>query len=185
MSNVRPAPTDLAMRSLTLSRELYEHAVIQASSRFGAFGRTLAVIGFDLAVETSLRTAINALDPSYRTDKKTSFDMLVTVARERLDDHGLGDLPNDAGIIYPHNVPNDAQHNGRFPSVEETLICKSHARDFLEQFIAQVWGIDFSQTTTVELVQDSVAKEWLLAAVEFARQEDFVECVRHANAAAS
>ena len=185
MSSVRPTPTDHAMRSLTLSRELYEHAVVQASSRYGAFGRTLAVIGFDLAVETALRTAIGALDKGFKVDKKPSFYDILAAAKEGLNSHGLGDLPNEAAIIYAHKVRNDAQHNGRFPSAEETWTCRSYAHGFLVPFLEQVWGLNFSQTTTVELVQDTVAKEWLLAAVEFARQENYTECVRYANAAVS
>lgn len=133
-----PSPDPIAHRKLALSKQLYQHAVNQAA-RHAVGSRILAVIAFDLAAETLLRTVVTTLAP----DKTPAdgFAGLLQQAEATLASSGLGTLPDKVNVLHVHGFRNDAQHKARYPSVTDVSDARTYTRDFLDKLTTAVWGL--------------------------------------------
>lgn len=170
-------------KRLVLVKQLYERAVIQSSASHSVLSRILAVISFDLAVETSLRTVVNVLSSKPRED--ITFPKLVQWANDELGKAQLGSVPDQGNITHVHHIRNDAQHNARYPSEYETDDCRIYVRDFLRKLTNQVWGTDLARISLAALIDNQIARQFSKEAERNLRRGDHAEAVRYSNAALS
>lgn len=166
------SPDPIAHRKLALSKQLYQHAVNQAA-RHAVGSRVLAIIAFDLATETLLRTVVTSLAP----DKTPAdgFAGLLQQVESTLAAAGLGALPDRANILHVHGFRNDAQHKARYPSVSDVSDARTYTRDFLNKLAVTVWGLRFDAITLVDLVQNDTVRTYLRAAETAFAAADYVE----------
>jgi len=77
-------------KKLFLTKQLYQHAEIQSLRTRSAVSRIMAVIGFDLAIETALKVVVSALETKVQPDKV--FDSLIQQANDKLAKAGFPSL---------------------------------------------------------------------------------------------
>jgi hypothetical protein len=143
----------------------------------------MAVIGFDIANETALKTTITALDTSKQPSDH--FQGLVQQSNELLTKAGLGSVPDQARVQQVHTIRNDAQHKARYPNDIEVNDCRTYSRDFLQKLILQVWNVQFHRISLVDLIQNPEAKKFLSNAESELQQGHFKEAVDNAAAGLS
>jgi hypothetical protein len=141
----------------------------------------MAVIGFDLSVETALRAVISSLDTKDQPEK--TFEAVVQQANDKLQKSGLPIIPDEANIRYIHSVRNDAQHKAKYPIESDVTDCKIYVKDFLDKLLKQTWGIGFESISLVDLIQNKVARNYLFQAEKALGKSDYESAVRQANTA--
>jgi hypothetical protein len=167
----------ITRRKLAISKQVYLEGSRQRA-KTSSVGRLLAVVGYDLAVETALKAAIRFLDP--KVSLKGDFPHIIGVAKSALQSAGLGDLTDVAAIQHVHDVRNAAQHEGRLPTSEEVDESHFTARSFLDHFLAQVWGHSLDSIAASELVADAECKAHLDAAEAAFTAGDFTTAIARA-----
>jgi hypothetical protein len=175
------SPDPIAYRKLALSKQLYQHAVNQAA-RHAVGSRVLAIIAFDLATETLLRTVVTSLAPE--KTPADGFAGLLQQAESTLTSAGLGALPDKANILHVHGFRNDAQHKARYPSVSDVSDARTYTRDFLDKLAAIVWGLRFDAITLVDLIQNETVRKYLREAETAFAASDYVHAAKQAAIAA-
>lgn len=171
----------ITRKKLVIIKQLYQSAVKHASSRYSPASRIMAVIGFDLAVETALKTVVAALDASKQPGN--DFMAVLNQADSKLNNENLPSIPDRAHILYVHGLRNDAQHKAKYPTDEDVTECKIYVRDFLDQLISNLWGIRLDNISLADLVQNDQAKTFLQNAEQAMEKEDYVESVKQSNTA--
>ena len=162
-------------------RQLFESASVQASSRYSPVSRIMAIIGFDLAVETILKAIVSSLDTREQPDK--AFQGVVQQANDKLQEFGFPLLPDEANIRHVHGLRNDAQHKAKYPSDDDVKECQFFVSNFLQKVTLQLWNIEFRDISIAELVQNEKSKEYLVIAEKALFQDDFEDTIRQAYAA--
>lgn len=175
------AISPITQKKLVLVRQLYQSAVIQASSRYSPVSRIMATIGFDLSVETALKAVVAALDTNDQPEK--TFESIIQQVNSKLQKSGLPSIPDEANIRHVHSVRNDAQHKAKYPTESDITDCKIYVKDFLDKLLTQIWGIGFESISLVDLVQNKIAKKHLSRAEKVLDQGDYEETIRRANTA--
>lgn len=174
-------PVDpITRKKLIIIRQLYQNAVIQSTSLHVVVNRLLAVIGFDLSVETVLRTIVSVLDPS-RTPAD-GFPGLIQQCDTALTNAGYNPIPDKANIQYVHSIRNDAQHKAKYPNESDVNDCRIYARDFLQKITFEVWGLDFEKISLTDIIQHEQVKQYLVDAELAFTQNDYQQAVQHAAA---
>lgn len=169
----------ITQKKLVLVKQLYQHAVVQSSSaQHSVVSAVLSVIGFDLAIETSLKVVVGALDLS--KSPADNFQGLVQQCNALLAKGGLISIPDKVNIQYVHTLRNDAQHKAKYPSAENVSDCRTYTRDFLKKIGAKVWGLDFEHISLVDLIQHVKIKEFLAEAEKVLAQGDYEQAVLYA-----
>jgi|APFre7841882654_1041346.scaffolds.fasta_scaffold06297_8 hypothetical protein len=168
----------ITRHKLQLTKQLFEHALILSSSTHSQVLRIMAVIGFDVANETALKCTVTALDTSKQPSE--AFQGLVQQANGLLVKAELGLLPDQARVQHVHTIRNDAQHKARYPNETEVNDCRTYSRDFLQNLILQVWGLQFDRISLVDLIQNREAKEFLSKAESELQQGYFDQAVNNA-----
>jgi hypothetical protein len=170
----------ISLRRLTIAKQILGDAARQPVE-LSAVARILAVVAYDLAVETTLKTITISLDG--RRVPADNFSGLVEQVERVLAKNGLGDLPGRATIFHVHQTRNDVQHKARYPTREEVSDCRTYARDFLEAVCATVWGFSFAGLSLSALVQDDRARGALLEAEQAIARADLTTAVQSASEA--
>lgn len=170
-------------KKLALVKQFYQQAVIQSSAGHSVLKRILAVINFDLAIETALKIAHNVLSEKKIRDKQ--FPNLKQAVNNLLKEESLGQIPHDGNITRVHEIRNDAQHELRYPSELEVEDCRIHTRDFLDAFVNQVWDVSLDSISITDLIGDQTTREFLEKAEQHLHQGDFKKAIENANAGLS
>ncbi len=183
MSNT-PLPIDqITQRKLFLVRQLYQHSEIQSLADRGPVNRIMAVIGFDLAIETALKAVVSALETKEQPDK--TFDSLIQQANTKLTKAGFSSLPDEGTIRRVHDTRNHAQHKATYPNETEVSDCRTYTRDFLRKLVLQVWGARFDSINLTDLIQEPQVKQFLTSAQAALDQDDYKNAIIGANAGLS
>jgi hypothetical protein len=74
-------------KKLVLAKQLYQQSLRQSAAHTSIMDRIMAVIGFDLAIETALKAAAIAMDPALKP--KALFKTLLCRIRAKSADHPL------------------------------------------------------------------------------------------------
>lgn len=176
-----PVSVDAITRKrLILVKQLYQQAVVQSASQHSIIGRILAVIGFDLAVETVLRSIVSSLDPS-RTPAD-GFQGLIQQCDSLLATAGYNPIPDKANIQYIHSIRNDAQHKAKYPNETDVSDCRTYCRDFLQKVIVNVWGLDFDRISLTDAVQNEKVRQFLTEAEKALAEKDYQQAIHQAAA---
>jgi len=173
----------LIARRLLLAKQLYLHAVVQASRTSLSFRRIIAVITLDLAVETLIKIVIGFLDP--KKTPKDDFSSLLNQLDSLFDTKGYGKIPQRANILHVHSLRNDAQHKGKYPNeqnIEESLV---FVRTFLDETLRMIWERSLESISIAEAIRDNSVKSLVLQAEDSLEADDFSNVVKYSNAAFS
>jgi hypothetical protein len=163
-------------KKLILMRRLFQRALVMAESHPNEVDRILAVVGFDLTVETVMKAAVVSLDSSRRVAE--GFDGLLQQTEDLLAARGLEPLPDRANVLHIHRIRNDAQHKARYPSPSEVQDCRTYARDFLLKFTNLVWGSVFERMSTIEIIQNEQIRTILQEAEAMLSTGEHKESIR-------
>jgi len=168
-------------KKLVVVRQLFESASAQASSRYSPVSRIMAIIGFDLAVETILKTIISSLDT--KDQPENTFQNVLKQVKDKLQESGFPSLPDEANIRHVHGLRNDTQHKAKYPTDDDVKESQFFVSDFLQKVTLQIWNIEFHNISIAELVQNEKSKEYLVLAEKSLLQDDFENTIRHSYAA--
>ncbi len=171
-------PDQITLRKIMLVKQIYTEAIRESYAGQSMVKRIIAVLGFDLSVETALKTVITSIDPSKTL--ADGFQSLLQQCDTLLISADLDALPDRANIIHVHAIRNDAQHRGRYPNEDELNDCRVYARDFLRKVIASVWDLDVDAVTLTDLIANTQAKQYLADAEASISQGEFRSAVNSA-----
>lgn len=174
------AVDSITRRKLLLVKQIYLQALAPIGSHQSITSRLMAVIGFDLAIETCLKTIIVALDQTKAP--ADNFQALVQQAEALLQGSGQS-LPDRINIQFVHTVRNDAQHKAKYPSDTEVSDCRLYCRDFLDKLCLGVWGLDFSSMSVADSIQDPSIRDELKKAEQELDAGNIAESITCATAA--
>lgn len=170
----------ITAKKLVLAKRVYQFGLGEATTRLSTTGAIMAVVAFDLAVETLLKTVVNCLDTS-RTPAET-FDGLIQQAEHLLVAAGVGNLPDEANVRHVHRIRNDAQHKARYPTESEVSDSRTYVRDFMKKVLAQVWAISLDQVRLTDLVKHQRVKAFLEEGQAALAQRRYVEAAEQSVA---
>jgi hypothetical protein len=174
-------PIDVITRKkLILVKQLYQQAVVQSESQHSYVSRILSLIGFDLSVETVLKTIVAVLEPA--KTPADGFQGLIQQADRLLADAGLPSIPEKANIQHVHSLRNDAQHKAKYPNETDVSDSRTYVRDFLSKSISNVWGVTFETLSLTDVIQHAEAKTHLTAAETAAINGSYQEAIAQAEA---
>lgn len=158
-----PVPLDVITRKkLILVRQLYQRAVLQAEARHSYVDRIMALIGFDLTIESILKTVVSALNTA--VVPKSEYQAIVQQADSELVNAGLLAVQDKAKIQHVRTLRNDAQHKAKYPNDTDVSDCRTYTRDFLTQIILNVWGENFESISLTDVINDPKVKGYLTEA---------------------
>lgn len=164
-------PADrITLQKLALAKQLFQHAVTQASHDT-VTSRILAVMSFDLSIETLMRTAVASLDAT-RTPAD-GFAGLIQQLDSLLSSASLGSLPDRGSVIQVHSVRNDVQHRARQPSSIEVSDARTYTRDFMRKTVQIVWDLSIDSVSLVDLVNHQTLREYLANAERHFHDREF------------
>jgi hypothetical protein len=166
-------------KRLILIKQLYQQALIQAGDHSSSIRRIMAVIGFDLAIETMLKAVVSALDTKKVADRE--FQAIIQQADDLLAKNSLLEVPDKAHIRHVHEIRNGVQHKATYPNDTDISDCRTYTRDFLQKVTQEVWGLSFEKISLSELVKHPKVREDLLAGEAALSEGNYVEAVRQAS----
>jgi hypothetical protein len=172
----------VTLNKLVFIKQLFNHGIALSTVPRSPFRRTLAIISFDLSVETYLRVIIQSIDKSASIDD-LNFHNLIKTANIKLISLSLPELPNPSSIKHAHNIRNDAQHNGRFPSEIEMIECRTYTSSLFTSTINSIWGTSFEDLHISLIVQNARVKQLLSSAESAFASGDYENAIKNANAA--
>lgn len=170
----------ITRKKLIIVKQLYQNAIIQSASHHNITNRLLSVIGFDLAIETVLRTIIGSLDSSKKP--AGGFQGLVQQGDTVLLSAGYNPIPDKANIQYIHSIRNDAQHKAKYPNESDVSDCRIYARDFLRKIIAELWNLDFEKISLTDVIQHEKVRQYLIDAELALAQSNYLQAIQSASA---
>ena len=172
-------PDQVTRKKLILIKQMYQRATILSSREHNMVDRIMALVGFDLTVETVLKAAVNSLD-AVKTPAD-SFQGLIDQADKLLDSASMKLVPEKAHIRHVHSLRNDAQHKAKYPNKSDLDDCRIYIRDFLKAFVQDVYGIDFETVSQTELIKHEQIKKHLTDAQDYFKNSDYQKASELAN----
>jgi hypothetical protein len=162
----------ITRKKLILVKQIYQRALIQSQFTHRAVDRMLAVVGFDLANETVLKTIAVTLNPTIKL--KHPFPEVIKQVDDELAAQGKK-LTDVTHIQYIHKIRNDAQHYAKYPSEIEVSDSRTYTRDFLMQTFSDVWGESFESISLADVIENVEIKNLLLEAEGDFAKDDFTK----------
>ena len=172
-------PDQVTRKKLILIKQMYQRATILSSREHNMVDRIMALVGFDLTVETVLKAAVNSLD-AVKTPAD-SFQGLIDQADKLLGSASMKLVPEKAHIRHVHSLRNDAQHKAKYPNKSDLDDCRIYIRDFLKAFVQDVYGIDFETVSQTELIKHKQIKKHLTDAQDYFKNSDYQKASELAN----
>ena len=97
-------PDQVTHKKLILIKQIYQRATILSSIEHSMIDRIMALIAFDLTVETILKTTINSLDVT--KTPSDSFQGLIRQANDLLVKKHMDPIPDQTHIQHVHSLDN-------------------------------------------------------------------------------
>ena len=94
----------------------------------------------------------------------------------------LGDIPDKANIQHIHSLRNDAQHKAKYPNESDINDCRTYCSDFLNRFLAQLWGISVDAISLTDLIQHPDVKNYLVTAESNLLEKNYLKSVENGSA---
>ena len=148
----------VARKKLVLVKQIHQKAFAQSQSIHNPIDRLLAIIGFDLAIETLFKVIIGTLKP--KETAETTFQKLFEQVEGALKTNQLN-LPERQGVLHLHQLRNDAQHKVRYPTEIEVSECRIYIRNFLREICVLIWNEQFEKISLVDAINDEETKKYL------------------------
>jgi hypothetical protein len=172
--------SDATIRRLIAISLIYRQALHRSERKHNAVENLMAVIEFDLSVESTLRLLIVELGGSLGS--KDQFPELMKKTSTLLGDRGLRPV-NEAGINSSHVTRNGAQHEGRFPSESDVLESRFQTTAFLESVIPDVFGKSLAEFSLIDVIQNDVLRTRLELAYKNIEDGGYPESVSNCRSA--
>jgi len=166
----------ITKRKLIMVKQIFNEALFHSERKSNSASRILAMIGFDLAVETILKTVYSAFED--KNKPKENFPALVDQTERILKQESIGSIPKRKEIFNVHEIRNDAQHKARYPTSNEIDEVRIYIRDFLNELISQVWNISFFELSFVDFIKNDEIRSLLTDSEQEFRNTKYVECVK-------
>lgn len=174
-------PLDVITRKkLILVRQLYQRAVLLTAAQHSYVDRIMALIGFDLTIETVLKSVVGSLNSA--VTPKGDFQSILQQADAELLRNGLPPVPDKANIQHVRTLRNDSQHKAKYPNETDVNDCRTYARDFLKQLVMDVWGQDFESFSLTDIISNAKVKQYLVDAETELALQHYTEAVIKAQA---
>lgn len=170
---------EITTRKLILVRQLFYQARTRAKSAHNYVDRIMALIGFDLSVETLLKVIIGLLDNKSQSNRNLKFPEMTKKAAELIKENLKKELPVDRNISRIRSLRNDAQHEAKYPNPDDLLACQTYAKDYLDEVVMLVWNLNFETITTIELIQHDELKHRLREAHQAFGDENYLEAIKY------
>lgn len=169
----------ITRRNLTLSKQLYRHALRMTETRPSSSTLIMGVIVFDLAIETALKAVFRFLEAAKNpSDEFNGLLQQCDTVMKSLN----AEVPDKSNIRFVHSVRNGAQHQAKRPSETDVSDCRTYTRDFLEKLMQLVWKISFRSVSMAELVSDARTRTFLVQSENYLEQNDLENAVKYAAA---
>jgi hypothetical protein len=149
-------------KKVAIAKKMYEKAFLQSFAQSNPVNCIMSVIGFDLAVETLLKTAVVFLGYAKDLKNLSNFDNLLTETKNCLSNQGLGLFPDEAKIRRIRNIRNAAQHEARTPNSLEVNECRTWAKNFLDLVVDQIWEKSFDLISISDFIENEEVKNLLI-----------------------
>jgi hypothetical protein len=151
-------------KKLILIKQIYQRAEVQSASQHSDVDRILSLIGFDLANETLLKNAITAVDST--AEIISNIKSLIKTANSvfAIASPQIPPVPDAQKIRRVRDIRNGAMHEAKYPTATDISDCRTYTRDFLQQLVSNVWGLDFNSIRLTDLVRGSEVKSHLIQA---------------------
>lgn len=145
-------------KNLILIKQIYQRAVVQSASEHSDVDRVLALISFDLANETLLKRAITAVDS--RAKVVSELSELIRTADDVFGKAtpSIPPVPDAQKVRRVRRIRNAAMHDATYPAPAEISDCRTYTRDFLQQMVSNVWGVDFDALSLTEVIKNPMVK---------------------------
>lgn len=172
-------PDQVTRKKLILIKQIYQRATILSNIEHSIIDRIMALIAFDLTVESVLKTTISSLDVT--KTPSDSFQGLIQQANDLLGKRHMGPVPDQAHIQHVHSLRNDAQHKAKYPIKSDLDDCRIYIRDFLKTFVNNVYKIDFEAISQAELINNQEIKQHITDAETHFKNGDYQKSSEWAN----
>ncbi len=166
----------ITKRKLIMVKQIFNEALFHSERKSNSASRILTIIGFDLAVETILKTVYSTLEE--KNKPKENFLALVEQVEKILNQEGIGSIPKRREIFYVHEIRNIAQHKARYPTSNEIDEARIYIRDFLKDIISQVWNISFFELSFIDFIRNDEIRRLLTDSEQELRNNKYIECVK-------
>ena len=150
---------EITYKKLLLAKQVNNRGVMFSTSHY-KFDHLMAVIMFDFAIETMIKTAIRSLNPSFNSNK--NFHKII----EDYEKEKKDEMPDKTNVLFVHKKRNSAQHDATIPTQETVNDCRTYTRDFLEKVSKDMWNKDFNEISLIDLIEDAKIRDKLESAEE-------------------
>ena len=169
----------IAYKKLSLIKQMYQKATILSNRKHSIIDKIMALIVFDLTVETALKVVANSLDSSSMPDN--SFQGLIDQADRLLGKKKIV-IPPTNYIKFVHSLRNDTQHKAKYPNESDLEECRVHVRDFLKTLVSNVYDTDFDTISQTNWIKNKTIKQKLTDAEKHLQSGDYKKTAELANA---
>jgi hypothetical protein len=178
--NMGPEPPvvldDLTRHRLLIAKRAFANAERHCEEPRDESSAIVAVVLFDFAIETVLKTSATALGVAR---PETAIPVLVRQVAARL--RGVGDhWGTGARTLRIRALRNAAQHEARYPNNMELAEVRVYARDAFRDLLERVWGVSPIELDVSRLVRDPRARAGLAEAHDALAKGRLDEAVRAA-----
>jgi len=166
-------------RRLVYVKKLYMHAHEHIPNQT-EFDRMIALHHFDNAVELLLKCVATEYDIDLKQPLNINFPVLWNAVNQKTS------LPKRTEMFQLHDLRNDVQHWGVSSfSLDVINRFDIYVLDFIKDVFIQVFGLNFEELYMSCLVEDKTLAELLSTAEAAFEKQDYVTCMRYADAALS
>lgn len=137
--------------------------------------RILAVIGFDLANESLIKTVISEL--AKKPVVVDGFHDCIDEANRLLRTQRLPELTEIKKIKHIHGIRNDAQHRAKYPNEVDVNDAQTYTRDFISNTVKAIWNEDFEKISLADLIQSDEIREYIVKAQDRLIEGEFTDSV--------
>ena len=164
-------------KKLVIIKMIYYRATVFAKNEHSLSDRVMASILFDLTVETTFYTLLISNSSGKQAH---TFSELIKNVNQLLSQQNKS-LPPTSSIKHVHLIRNNAQHHLIFPTKSDLDDCRIYVRNFLNDFLKEVYGIDFTKLSLTTLIHNSGSKQCFVNAETAIDQGNYNEAVKLAN----
>jgi hypothetical protein len=151
----------ITKKKLVLVKLLFQQAEKQSQNISNIPNRFMAIIGFDLTIETLIKTILINYFKKKVTKLPSELEKLFDDCDIELKANSLSLLPLRRELLLMRNIRNSAQHDARDPNSTEVNDGRTYTRDFCQQVIANIWNVSFNALTLIDLVIDPLLQKLL------------------------
>lgn len=158
------------IRRICLARHLFELGNSSLKSANDLYLFSSANLLQD-AVEAFLLAVADFVNANVRFN--TSFDQYFILINKKIEPK---ELPFKSKLLRLNKIRVNSKHYGIMPSREECERIIISVREFFEEVSSSILDVNFSTVSTIDLLKDGKAKDYLLQAQRYLNEKEFENC---------